>query len=126
MSKQSVAQRNAGVDAKNALLNGGTLEIRTGAEPSIGTESGTLLAIFTLPNPAFGSAASGAATANLPSAVTAAATGTAGHYIAKSSGAAIIRSGTAGTSGTDMILNQTAITSGDDVSVTAWGNSEPE
>lgn len=125
MTQQSVAQRNAGVDAKNALLNGGTVEIRTGAEPSIGTESGTVLATFTIANPAFPAASGGSASANAISDVTASATGTAGHYIAKNSSNAIIRSGTAGTSGTDMILNTSSITSGDNVSITAWNTSEP-
>lgn len=126
MTKQSVTQRNAAIDARNALLNSGTVEIRTGAEPAIGVESGTVLATFTMGASAFNAAVSGSASAILPSDVTASATGTAGHYVAKNSGSTIMRSGTAGTSGTDMILNTASITTGDDVSMTAWTTSEPE
>ncbi len=124
MTQQSVAQRNAGVDAKNTLLNSGTVEIKTTSEPAIGTETGTVLSTHTLASTAFTTASGGSATANAITDVTATASGTAGHYLGRSSGSAIIRSGTAGTSGTDMILNTTSITIGDNVSITAWTTSE--
>jgi hypothetical protein len=48
------------------------------------------------------------------------------HYVAKTSGSAVSRVGTAGTSGTDMILNTLTWGIGDDVSITAWTTSQPK
>mgnify|MGYP000250563822 CR=1 FL=1 len=113
--------RNASVDAVNALLNGGTLEIRTGTAGAIDSApTGTVLATLSINATAFGAASSGSATANAIVDVTATAAGTAGHYVAKDSGGNAERNGTAGTSGTDMILNTATFGIGDDVSVVSW------
>lgn len=113
--------RNASVDAVNALLNGGTIEIRTGSAAAIGSApTGTVLATLNINATAFGAASSGSATANSIADVTATAAGTAGHYVAKDSGGNPERNGTAGTSGTDMVLNSATFGIGDDVSVTSW------
>ena len=117
----AIAGRNASVDAVNALLNGGTVEIRTGAAAAVDSApTGTVLATLSINATAFGAASSGSATANAIAAVTASAAGTAGHYVAKDSGGNVERNGTAGTSGTDMILNNTSFTVGDDVEITSW------
>ena len=117
----AIAGRNASVDAVNTLLNGGTVEIRTGAAAAVDSApTGTVLATLSINATAFGAASSGSATANVIAAVTASATGTAGHYVAKDSGGNVERNGTAGTSGTDMILNNTSFTVGDDVEITSW------
>lgn len=117
----AIAGRNASVDAVNTLLNGGTLEIRTGSAADIDSApTGTVLATLNINATAFATASSGSATANAIVAVTASAAGTAGHYVAKDSGGNPERNGTAGTSGTDMILNSTTFGVGDDVSVTSW------
>src|SRR5690606_41655778 len=59
----SVAARNAAVNAIAALLNGGTLEIRTGSQPEspASADSGTLLVAIPLADPAFGSPSNGSA-----------------------------------------------------------------
>lgn len=117
----AIAGRNASVDAVNTLLNGGTIEIRTGAPGAIDSApTGTVLATLSINATAFGAASAGSATANAIVDVTAAAAGTAGHYVAKDSGGNAERNGTAGTSGTDMILNNTAFGVGDDVSIVSW------
>lgn len=117
----AIAGRNASVDAVNTLLNGGTLEIRTGAPAAVdGAPTGTVLATLNINATAFGAASAGTATANAIVDVTATAAGTAGHYVAKDSVGNVERNGTAGTSGTDMILNTTTFGIGDDVSVISW------
>jgi hypothetical protein len=121
----AIAGRNASVDAVNTLLNGGTLEIRTGTAAAVdSTPTGTVLATLSINATAFAAASSGSATANAIVDVTATAAGTAGHYVAKDSGGNVERNGTAGTSGTDMILNNTTFGIGDDVSVVSWAFSQ--
>ena len=118
MGQLAIAGRNVSVDAVNAQLNGGTVEIRTGTAAAIdSTPTGTVLATFTVAATAFASASSGSATANAISAVTAGATGTAGHYVAKTSGGAPARNGTVGS---ELTINNSSITSGDNVSITSW------
>lgn len=117
----AIAGRNASIDAVNTLLNGGTLEIRTGTAASIDSApTGTVLATLNINATAFSAASAGSATYNAIVDVTATGAGTAGHYVAKDSGGNAERNGTAGTSGTDMILNNTTFGIGDDVSVTSW------
>jgi hypothetical protein len=118
MGQLAIAGRNASIDAVNTQLNGGTVEIRTGTAAAIdSTPTGTVLATFTVAATAFASAASGTSTANAISDVTAGATGTAGHYVAKTSGGAASRNGAVGA---ELTINNASITSGDTVSITSW------
>ena len=126
MSQSSVAACNAAIDARNALLNSGSLEIRSGAGADIDSApTGSVLVTFALPATAFASASARSATANAITAVTASAGGTGApyHYIARDSGSNVVAKGSAGTSGTDLILSAATWTSGDDVSVTSWAIS---
>jgi hypothetical protein len=72
----NTAARNAACDAVVDLIDGGTgagvLRIYTGAQPATPatSPSGTLLAEFTLSDPAFGAASSGAATLDVTPALT--------------------------------------------------------
>lgn len=121
----SVATRNASIDASNALINGGTLEIRTGTPAAIGsTPTGNVLGTFTIAATAFGSAASGSSTANAIADATAggAGTQTAGHYVAKDSGGNPER---AGVVGVELTINNTSITNGDTLSITSWTFAQP-
>lgn len=53
----AIAGRNASVDAVNTLLNGGTLEIRTGSPGAVDSApTGTVLATLTINATAFASA----------------------------------------------------------------------
>jgi hypothetical protein len=129
MSQSSIAECNAALDARNVLLNGGSVEIRTGAAADIDSApTGTILITLTLPATAFASASARAASMNAVTPVTAAVAnaGTQVHYVAKTSGAAVSRVGSAGTSGTDMILNTLTWSIGDDVSITNWTTSQPK
>jgi len=129
MAQSSIAECNAALDARNILLNGGSVEIRTGAAADIDvTPTGTVLVTFTLPAAAFASASARAASMNAVTAVTAAVAnaGTQVHYVAKTSGGAVSRVGSAGTSGTDMILNTLTWSIGDDVSISNWTTSQPK
>lgn len=129
MSQSSIAACNAGLDARNALFNGGSVEIRSGAAADIDSApTGTVLVTFTLPNPAFGAATNRIATMNAVSAVTASAANAGGtaHYIVRDSGSSVVGNGTAGTSGTDMILNTLTWGIGDDVSITDWTTAQPK
>ena len=129
MSQSSIAECNAALDARNAKLNTGTVEIRTGAAADIDSApTGTVLVTFTLPASAFATAASRQASMNAVTAVTAAVAnaGSQVHYVAKESGSAVSRVGSAGTSGTDMIINTLTWSIGDDVSITNWTTSQPK
>ena len=129
MAQSSIAECNAALDARNAKLNTGTVEIRTGAAADIDSApTGTVLVTFTLPGTAFGAGSARAATMNEVTPVTATVANSGGqvHYVAKESGGAVSRVGTAGTSGTDMILNTLTWSIGDDVSITNWTTSQPK
>ena len=118
----AIQGRNASIDAVNTLLNGGTLEIRTGTPAAIdGAPTGTVLATLSINATAFGAASAGSATFNAIVDVTATAAGTAGHYVAKDSGGNAERNGTVGV---EMTLNNTTFGIGDDVSVTGWTFSQ--
>ena len=127
MSQSSIAECNTALDARNILLNGGSVEIRTGAAADIdAAPTGTVRVTLTLPATAFAAAASRVATMNAVTAVTATAAnaGTEVHYVAKESSGAVSRVGSAGTSGTDMIINTLTWSIGDDVSITNWTTSQ--
>lgn len=127
MAQRSIEECNAALDARNTLLNSGTVEIRSGTAADIDSPAtGIVLVTFTLPATAFGSAVNRVATANAITDVTATVANAGGvvHYVAKDNGGNVRRNGTAGTSGTDMVLNTLTWGIGDDVSITAWTNSE--
>lgn len=100
----------------------GTIKIYSGTRPANPDTAitGTLLATVTLVNPAFGAASNGVAALSDPSAVTAAATGTATHFRAATSAAVAKFDGdvTATGGGGDLTLATTSITSGLSVDIT--------
>ena len=115
---------SAGADGQTARLNGGSLLIYDGSQPAdadTAVSTQNLLATLTLPNPAFGAAASGVATANAISSVAAGAAGTAAWFRALTSGAAKVCDGTVGVgSSYDCNINAVAIAIGATVAVTSW------
>lgn len=121
------AAANAIVDLIDAGAGAGTLKIYTGSQPADAddAETGTLLATFTLPDPAFGNAANGVATANAISDATGAAAGTAGYFRVEDSTGANVMDGSVGTSGADLNLNTTTISVGLTVSITSWTVTMP-
>lgn len=124
----STAARNAAADAIADLADlgagAGTIKVYTGSQPTTAddAEAGTLLATFTLSDPAFGAAASGVVTlAGTPLTTTGAAAGTAGWFrLEDSTGANIIDGSVTVTGGGGQLeLNTTTISSGVNVEITA-------
>lgn len=121
-----------GVDQGAGSPNSGRVEIRTGALPNPvdGAPSGTILAIFTLPNPAFGAAADinpGArATANAIAETVGLAAGTAGHYLVRDGAGEIQWGGDCGVASEAMVLNTTSIVVDAAVQITSWTFTQPE
>lgn len=132
-ARLSTAVRNAAanviVQAIDAGPGPGTLQLRTGAQPASADDpaTGTLLATFTLADPAFGAAALGVATldATPPLSAVAAASGTAGWFRVADSTGATVGDGLAGTSGQQLNLSTTAITAGGTVTITAGTATVP-
>ncbi|WP_433067428.1 hypothetical protein [Dactylosporangium sp. CS-033363] len=114
--------RSAAADAVLNLINAGsgpgTIELRTGAQPAAAADAatGTLLATFTLNDPAFGAAAAGVGTLSTSPAVstTGVAAGTAGWFRVKDSNGATVLDGSVSASGGggDLVLNTTTISVG--------------
>lgn len=132
--KNSVARRNAAVDAMTARLNAGKIEIRSGTQPTNITDasSGTKLAELTYGNPAFGSSASGQATANsIASDTNAIASGDAGYFREYASGAADTAADGEGTAGEaadnpDLTFDNKTIVAGGTVAISSLTLSMPE
>lgn len=124
-TRLAAATANAMADAAAALCNAGTIEVRSGAQPAnaAAAATGTLLATFTLPNPAYGAATNGVCTldADPDLEVNGAADGTAGWFRVKTSGAATVRDGsvTATGGGGQLELSSTTIQTGVPVRITA-------
>src|SRR5690349_17987784 len=120
---------NAMMDLLTDYLDGGTLEIRSGSKPASPNDSatGTLLATLTFPSPSFAAAAGRSATVGTIATVLGSATGTAGHFRAKSSGGTAYVDGTVSATGGggDLTLNSTTITAGEDVSITGGNWTGP-
>jgi hypothetical protein len=124
----STAARNAAADGIAGLADAGAgpgyIEIRTGTQPANpGTAaSGTLLATFTLGDPAFGGADTGVTTIDgLPLTTTGVADNTAGYFRLYDSDDTAIMDGsvTAEGGGGQIELNTLTISTGVDVNLTA-------
>lgn len=124
---------NAKADAAVDRLDGGapgTIKVYTGSQPASANDAatGTLLATFTLANPAFGNAASGTATLlSTPRTASAVAAGTAGWFRAATSGGATVFDGsvTATGAGGQIELNTTTFSVGVDVELTSGTYTQP-
>ena len=130
----STAARNDMADAVDARVNAGAgtavIEIRSGGKPASpdNAATGTLLASFSLPNPAFGAAATGTITLNgVPISATVAATGTAGYARIKDRDGNGVVDGTvtAAGGGGDIIVQSTSFVSGTTARITAGTLTQP-
>lgn len=132
----STAARSAACDAVVDLVDSGAgtakLQLWSGPLPASvgGTPSGVMLAEFDLPNPCFGSASNGVATANAITPTTglpAAGGGTDVGFarVVNRNGTVVWENDSVGTSGTQIVLNTLAISEGADVSVTSWTVTMP-
>ena len=126
--RRAVATRNAVADAEGALLDGGTIQIRTGAQPTAVDDAaqGTLLGTLTFANPAFGSASSGVATADtITSDTSADNSGTAGHARLLKSGGAIHSDATCGQGSGDFDFDNNVIVAGGTIAVSSLTLTAP-
>lgn len=108
----------------------GTVEIRTGTQPASANDpdEGTLLATFTLADPAFGSAVDGVITlAGVPIATTGDAAGTAGHARVKDGNGATVFDGSVGgpSSGEDFEMSTTTVSVDLDLELTSGQMTQP-
>ena len=118
------AARSAACDGIVDRLDGGTIRIGTAAPPTNpgDADSGTTLGTCTFGTPAFGAASSGVATANAVTSDTSAdASGDAGHFRFKTSGAVVDIQGTAGNSGDapDMTFDNKSIVAGGTIAISS-------
>ena len=123
--QSSIAECNISLMARNTLADGKLLQIKSGAEPDIdGSASGSVLIQYTLKSPAFNAASGRVATLDIPAPVTAtgAGAGLPYHYVILD-GATVLRSGAIGT---DMILSTDTWSIGDDVTISAYGTTQPK
>lgn len=127
--KLANAAVNAEADTFAALLNGGTLKIYNGTQPATAdtaVSGQTLLATFTLPNPAFGSAVAGVVTLNAVTEVSAVASGTATWARWEKSDSTPVMDTTVGVSGADLIINNNAIVVDNTVQVLSFTYTRPK
>jgi hypothetical protein len=116
----SALSRSAAADGVVDRLDAGagpaTIQIRTGAQPSTPEDAatGTLLATFTLNDPAFASASAGVAALNVGTAITATgvAAGTAGWGRAFDSDGNVVLDGGCATSGDVFNMDTTTVSVG--------------
>lgn len=122
------AARNACVDAVGPLLNSGTIQIRTGAQPTNVSDAaqGTLLGTLTFGATAFGSGSSGTATANsITSDSSADNSGTAGHArFLNSGGTAVADADCAQGSGT-VNFDNSVIVAGGTIAISSMTITQP-
>ena len=121
----STAARNAALDAiETAAGTAPVLTIRSGAAPvdCAAADSGTALAVMTLPSDWLAAGAAGAKTLlGVWQAGSAAAAGTAGHFRIKQAAVCHIQGGiTASGGGGDMTLDNIAVALGQQVTITAF------
>lgn len=126
----ATATRNAACDANVDLLDSGTIEVRTGAQPTnVGdADSGTLLGTLTFSATAFGAAATGVATANsITSDSDADASGDAGNVRIKTSGAAIHSDAVAGEAADtpDVEFDNKSIVAGGTIAISSLTITQP-
>lgn len=121
----SNAARSAAADAIRLLIDAGAgagkLRVYNGSQPAgpdTALSGQTMLAEFTLADPAFGAASNGVTTlANTPRATTGAAAGTASWFRVLDSNNVAIMDGVVGTSGAELNLNTLTISVGVSVEI---------
>jgi hypothetical protein len=133
--KLGTTMRNGACDGIVDAVDGGTppgrLEHRTGTQPTNVNDasSGTLLGTNLFANPAFGSAATGVATANaIGSDTNADASGTAGYfriYTGAGGDTAALCQGNSGTASTDLVFNNNVIVAGGTIAISAMTVTVP-
>lgn len=118
------------VDRLDAGSGPATIKVYTGSQPANPATSptGTLLLTFTLNDPGFGSASTGAAALSTSPGLSAtgAADGTAGWFRAADSDGNAVFDGACGTSGAELNLSTTTVSTGLSVSITSGTYTQPQ
>lgn len=126
--RRATATRNAVVEAESDLLDGGTIQFRTGAQPTNVDDAagGTLLGTVGFATPAFGAASSGVVTADtITSDTSADNSGTAGHARLLKSGGAIHSDATCGQGSGDFDFDNNVIVAGGTIAVSSLTMTAP-
>ena len=126
--RRSTATRNSVVDAEGDLLNSGTIQIRTGAQPTAVDDAaqGTLLGTLGFSATAFGAPSTGVVSAgSISSDTNADASGTAGHARLLTSGAAIHSDATCGQGSGDFNFDNNVIVAGGTISISSLSLTAP-
>lgn len=116
------------VDELDAGAGAGTIQIRTGAQPTnVGdAASGTLLGTLTLSDPAFGSSSTGTATASaITSDTNADASGTAGHARFLDSNGNIHSDADCGQGSGTVNFDNNVIVAGGTIAMSSWTVTVP-
>jgi hypothetical protein len=116
------------VDDVDAGSGAGTIQIRTGSQPTNVADAaqGTLLATLTFSDPAFGAASTGVATASaITSDTNADASGTAGHFRILDSDGNIVADGTCGQGTGDLSFDNSVIVAGGTVAISSMTLTMP-
>lgn len=131
-TRLAAAAQNAGADAIAALADAGAgpgiIEVYSGTQPASANDvaAGTLLATFTLADPAYGAAGAvnpgEAVLQGAPLSTTGAADGTAGWFRVKDSNGATVRDGAVGA---ELTLNTTTISTGVNVRIDSGTLTQP-
>lgn len=121
----SIASINLALNALLTPLNGGSLNIYTGTQPTnpdTALSGNTLLASLPLNATAFATASGGVSTANAITTATAGAGGTATFFRAfKSDGTTAVVDGSVGASGSfDLLIPSTTIASSQSIPCSSW------
>lgn len=136
MIRKNTALRNLGLDAifnsaaGIALANGGTLELRSGAQPATADAAltGTVIATIALPADAMGAAAAGAiALAGVWEDLAADAAGVAGYFTMRDAGGTYRIDGSVTATGGagDMELDNVNLNAGQRFSITGFQLTDP-
>jgi len=124
----ATATRNAACDAAVDLLDAGTIQIRTGAQPTnVGdAAAGDLLGTLTFGGTAFGNASTGVATANaITSDTSADNSGTAGHARILTSAPAIHSDCTCGQGSGDISFDNAVVVAGGTIAISSMTWTQP-
>ncbi len=128
--RRATAVRQAVGDAEAALYNSGTIQIRTGSQPTAPDDAaaGTLLGTLTFSSTAFGSTnSSGVATANsITSDSSADNSGTAGHARLLNSSATIRGDCTCGQGSGDINFDNNVIVAGGVIAISSLTLTTPQ
>lgn len=127
--RRAVATRNEVADREGDMLNGGSIQIRTGAQPTNPDDAagGTLLGTLGINATAFGSPSTGVVTANAISSDTSADnSGTAGHARLLTSAPAIHSDASCGQGSGDFNFDSTTIVAGGTIACSSMTLTAPQ